>query len=131
MTKMQAMETDLRKDNIEVLYRNHQWMVQNDNGTIFVIEVLSDYPDDLEGGYWIRGTDLEFPLSPDDSWVTHVCGKTWVDPQAFRGALDYAAEHCGIKLAFSLDEEFERARQMKEEPVPDIIVNVLKSLKTA
>jgi hypothetical protein len=108
------MSVENLKKKTEVLFKNHQWMVQNDDGTIFLVEVMPNYPGDLDGGYWVKARDLEYQASDGHTMVQHVCEKTWVDIDAFEQAVRYAVQHCGLRPRYDLGEEFGIARKARE-----------------
>ena len=97
---------------ISVLYRNHQWMVQDEPRGRFVVEVLDRAPDDTEGGYWIKAEDLKVA---HDGWnmIAHVCAKTWVDIDAYEGAVKAALMLFGIRPNYDVAAEFREARRIR------------------
>ncbi len=100
------------ENEVQVLYRNHQWMVQDEPKGHFVVEVLERDPDDTESGYWIRAEDLKVAR---DGWnmVEHVCAKTWVDIDAFEGAVKAALMLFGIRPEYDVAAEFKEARRVR------------------
>lgn len=96
----------------EVLFRNHQWMVQDDPRGQFVMEVLESNPQDTENGYWVSMEDLRH-VTDCHRMIVHVCEKTWVDIDAFEQAVLYAFLIFGIKPSYDVNEEFAAARKSK------------------
>lgn len=99
---------------IEVLFKNHQWMVQNDNGTLFLVEILQDYPDDLEGGYWIEAKSLGMKEPSGHTWLMQVCEKTWVDYDAFEEAARAAIRIANPVMHYDFDREMASTRAICE-----------------
>lgn len=109
------------ENEVQVLYRNHQWMVQDEPKGHFIVEVLERDPEDTESGYWIRAEDLKIAR---DGWnmVEHVCAKTWVDIDAYEGAVKAALMLFGILPNYDVAAEFREARRVRtlmadEKPV--------------
>lgn len=97
---------------ISVLYKNHQWMVQDEPRGQFIVQVLERDPENTEDGYWMRAEDI---AQKTDSMhlVSHVCCKTWVDIDAFEEAVKAAIEIFGYDLNYDVDAEFAEARATK------------------
>jgi len=80
---------------IEVLHRNDQWMVIEDDGKIFLAESRSGDPEDAVIGFAILAKDLETLRDGTYSEIEHVCEKSWVSIDLFEEAV-MAAVHWGL-----------------------------------
>jgi hypothetical protein len=100
------------ENEVQVLYRNHQWMVQDEPKGHFVVEVSEHDPEDTESGYWIRAEDLKIVR---DGWnmIEHVCEKTWVDIDAYEGAVKAALMLFGIRPDYDVAAKFREARRVR------------------
>jgi hypothetical protein len=96
----------------EILFRNDQWMVQDEPRGKFIMEVLEHAPDDTENGYWIGMEDL-MHITECHRMIVHVCEKTWVDIDAFEQAVLYAFLIFGLRPSYDLHKEFAAARKSK------------------
>lgn len=96
----------------EVLYRNKQWMVQDEPRGQFIMEVLEHNPDDTENGYWISMEDI-MHVTDCHRMIVHVCEKTWVDIDAFEQAVLYAFLIFGLRPSYDVRSEFAAARKAK------------------
>jgi len=108
------------ENEVQVLYRNHQWMVQDEPRGRFVVQINADYPDDTEGSYWMRVQDLT--RNGESSMIQHVCMKRWVDLDAFEGAVKAAFLLFGVRPDYDVAAEFREARRVRtlmadEKPV--------------
>jgi len=99
------------KGDVKVLYKNHQWMVQDEPKGWFIVQVNERDPEDTESGYWFRAKDLEADLHFP---ILHVCEKTWVDIDALEQAVVYAVDAFGLKPRYSVADRFARARKDRE-----------------
>ncbi len=100
--------------DVQVLYRNHQWMIQNEPKGRFIVEVLENNPDDTENGYWMHMCDLvHLPGNGMHSMILHVCEKTWVDIDAFEKAVLYAFLIFGMRPSYDVHAEFSEARRQR------------------
>ena len=97
-------------ESVNVLFRNKQWMVQEEPRGRFLVEVLEHDPEDTENGYWFKADDLamdnHFP-------ILHTSEKSWVDIDAFEQAVLYAMVIFGIKPNYSVPKKFAEARELK------------------
>lgn len=110
-----TMKTSLEMSEaskVEVLYRNHQWMVQDEPKGHFIVEVLERDPDDTESGYWIKAEDLKIKRN---GWnmIEHVCEKKWVDIDAYEGAVKAAIMLFRIRPNYDVAAEFQEARRVR------------------
>lgn len=108
-------------EEVQVLYRNDQWMVQDEPRGQFIVQVNVDYPDDMEGSYWIRAKDLAVK-SDISNIISHVSLKLWVDIDAFEEAVKAALLLFGIRPNYDVAAEFREARRVRtlmadEKPV--------------
>lgn len=109
------------ENEVQVLYRNNQWMVQDEPRGQFIVQINRDYPDDLEGSYWMRVRDVAVKL-PTDHRILHVCAKRWVDIDAFEEAVKAAFLLFGVRPDYDVAAEFKEARHVRtlmadEKPV--------------
>lgn len=122
----------MKNPEVEILYRNHQWMVQKEPKGEFIVEVNERDPEDTEGGYWIRARDLGFDLHFP---ILHVSEKTWVDIDAFELAVLHAIAIFNIKADYSVAEKFAQARNARRnsgsfEHIGDAAARVIGRIKT-
>ena len=103
--------TEDEYQEISVLYRNDQWMVQDEPRGRFVVQVNADDPDDHEGSYWMRVQDLT--RNGESSMIQHVCMKRWVDIDAFEGAVKAAFLLFGVRPDYDVAAEFKEARRVR------------------
>src|SRR5690606_12265392 len=96
---------------VDVLFRNHQWMVQDEPRGRFVVQVNEDDPDDTEGSYWMRVEDLT--RNGESSMIQHVCMKRWVDIDAFQDAVRAAFMLFGVRPDYDVFAEFREARRVR------------------
>lgn len=101
-----------KENEVEVLYRNHQWMVQDEPRGQFIVQINPNYPDDLEGSYWMRVGDVAVKL-PTDHRISHVCAKRWVDIDAFEEAVKAAFILFRIRPNYDVASEFQEARRVR------------------
>lgn len=94
-----------------VLYRNQQWMVQDEPRGQFLVEINPHNPDDMEGLYWFPAQDL---VRVHRRWISHVCEKTWVDIDAFEQAVHQAIKLFGLRPNYDVATAFAEARRLKE-----------------
>jgi hypothetical protein len=117
---------------VNVLYRNHQWMVQDEPKGWFIVEVNKHNPDDTESGYWIKVSDLEYDLHFP---ILHLAEKNWVDVDAFELAVLYALILFDIKPRYSVAGKFAEARKIKAfcgedwQSIGDVAVRVIGRIK--
>lgn len=102
----------MSRENVKIIFRNHQWMVQNDKGTVFLVQIMPGHPDDLEGGYSISGSLLAHATRDGHSELFHICEKNWVDVDALEPAARQAIALSGVKPNYDIDEAFVIARQI-------------------
>lgn len=96
---------------VDVLFRNRQWMVQDEPRGRFVVQVNEDDPDDTEGSYWMRVEDLT--RNGESSMIQHVCMKRWVDIDAFEEAVKAAFLLFGVRPDYDVSAEFKEARRTR------------------
>jgi hypothetical protein len=102
--------------NVKILYRNHQWMVQEEPRGKFIVEVNERNPDDTGSGYWMHMQDLmHLRGNGTHSMIQHVCEKTWVDIDAFEQAVLYAFLAFDMKPDYDVSEQFAISRRQKNE----------------
>lgn len=106
-----TMNEETRGKRIEVLYRNHQWMVQRDSGNIFLVEVLADHPDNLDGGFWATAADLAAGNRVGYTELHHIAEKNWVDMDALEPAARRTLALSGLPIFYDLDAAMADARQ--------------------
>jgi hypothetical protein len=99
---------------IHVLHRNDQWMVQRDRGDVFLVEILEDHPSDLEGGFWIRASELATASDDGHTELLHIAEKNWVDMDLLESAARQAIALSGTKPNYDLDKGFAEARRYRE-----------------
>ena len=99
----------LYHDNTKVLFKNDQWMVLDEPRGLFLVEVLEDYPEDLEGGYYLSDADLRVSEKGYTS-IHHVSRKSWIRIQDFEEAYRKAVDLFGVTPEYDIDEEFKNAR---------------------
>jgi len=106
------------ENEVRVLYRNHQWMVRDEPKGHFIVEVSEHDLEDTESGYWIGVEDLKIVR---DGWnmIEHVCEKTWVDIDAYEGAVKAALMLFGIRPNYDVAAKFREARRADAEAATD------------
>lgn len=89
----------------EVLYRNKQW------------QVIQDFLECTENGYWIDWARLGSRIEGGDyEWHHHMCGKRWVDFDAFCDAWRAAARFAGLTVSVdALDKTERECREYLED----------------
>ncbi len=102
------------KRDIKVLFRNHQWMVQRYGGIVYLVEILEDHPDDLDGGFWIEALTLASATGINHyNEVPHICDKSWVDIDAFEEAAKVAF-HYTRQPNYNFESAVNSARRTRE-----------------
>ncbi len=96
------------KDNVEVLYRNDQWIIGRDEGGYFFGESRSADPGEVVIGSDIPVDDL---LTPEG--IEHVCGKGWVNIDLFEAAYLAAVSQNIIPMDQDAEVRFARAKLRK------------------
>ncbi len=116
----------MRNPAVDILYRNHQWMVQRDRSLgsqIFLVEVMERDPDDTESGYWVRAREL---ATGAHTMIEHIMEKNWIDADAFESAARQAIKIANAPVHGDLDEIFYRA---KHPPVDERVECILDKAK--
>lgn len=90
-----------------ILYRNSQWMVQDEPRGRFVVEVNTDNPNDTEGKYWFPAAHLKH--AGEHSTIMHMAEKNWVDLGKLQEAVNYALNAFSIEPDYDVDREFREA----------------------
>lgn len=96
-----------------VLYKNSQWMVQDEPRGKYVVEINPDDPDDLEGRYWFHTTSLGH--RGHNSTIMHMAEKNWVNLQALQEAVKFAIDTFNIRTDYDVDQEFFDAFQYRSK----------------
>src|SRR5262245_25448063 len=92
-------------ENVEVVYRNDQWMVETQGDDVY-LGTTGD-------GYYIDARRLATAAEDGYTELHHIAGKSWVDMDLLEAAARRAIELSGVTPNYDLAEAFADARRFR------------------